>query len=238
MGPIRLMPSARQDRRPRARKYSSSKMTCSIKQAPRPPYSFGHEMPTQPALCIVFCQARRFRTSRGRARRAGPADRRRLDPRSGSRRASARNSRRKAACSGRSAKSTSTLLLLSRRIAADPGRLNRSHPVLGGVNPCIRRGFPENPDANDARRDAIRYYSPKSSAKTATDRRAEEEGPSMDSIEQQLNRATSASERPRCSPLAGTAASQRLCGADHEANRRFLEDLLGIPLVATWCEKT
>jgi len=22
---------------------------------------------------------------------------------------------------------------------------------------------------------------------------------------------------------------------DHEANRRFLEDLLGIPLVATWC---
>src|SRR5205814_1119677 len=23
---------------------------------------------------------------------------------------------------------------------------------------------------------------------------------------------------------------------DHEANRRFLEDLLGIPLVATWCE--
>jgi glyoxylase I family protein len=25
---------------------------------------------------------------------------------------------------------------------------------------------------------------------------------------------------------------------DHEANRRFLEDMLGIPLVATWCEKT
>jgi glyoxylase I family protein len=25
---------------------------------------------------------------------------------------------------------------------------------------------------------------------------------------------------------------------DHEANRRFLEDLLGIPLVATWCEKS
>ena len=24
---------------------------------------------------------------------------------------------------------------------------------------------------------------------------------------------------------------------DHEANRRFMEDLLGIPLVATWCEK-
>jgi catechol 2,3-dioxygenase-like lactoylglutathione lyase family enzyme len=23
---------------------------------------------------------------------------------------------------------------------------------------------------------------------------------------------------------------------DHEANRRFLEDLLGIPLIATWCE--
>ena len=25
---------------------------------------------------------------------------------------------------------------------------------------------------------------------------------------------------------------------DHEANRHFIEDLLGIPLVATWCEKT
>ncbi|HEX3954154.1 MAG TPA: VOC family protein [Stellaceae bacterium] len=24
---------------------------------------------------------------------------------------------------------------------------------------------------------------------------------------------------------------------DHEANRRFLEDLLGIPLIATWCER-
>ncbi|MBO0738482.1 MAG: hypothetical protein J2P48_18230, partial [Alphaproteobacteria bacterium] len=24
---------------------------------------------------------------------------------------------------------------------------------------------------------------------------------------------------------------------DHETNRRFFEDLLGIPLVATWCEK-
>ena len=25
---------------------------------------------------------------------------------------------------------------------------------------------------------------------------------------------------------------------DHEANRHFLEDILGIPLVATWCERT
>src|SRR5215208_4012846 len=25
---------------------------------------------------------------------------------------------------------------------------------------------------------------------------------------------------------------------DQEANRRFLEDVLGIPLVATWCEKS
>ncbi len=25
---------------------------------------------------------------------------------------------------------------------------------------------------------------------------------------------------------------------DHEANRRFLEDVLGIPLTATWCEET
>ena len=25
---------------------------------------------------------------------------------------------------------------------------------------------------------------------------------------------------------------------DHEVNRRFFEDLLGIPLIATWCEKS
>jgi hypothetical protein len=25
---------------------------------------------------------------------------------------------------------------------------------------------------------------------------------------------------------------------DQEANRRFFEDVLGIPLVATWCEKS
>ncbi|HTI81846.1 MAG TPA: VOC family protein, partial [Acetobacteraceae bacterium] len=25
---------------------------------------------------------------------------------------------------------------------------------------------------------------------------------------------------------------------DQEANRRFFEDILGIPLVATWCERT
>jgi catechol 2,3-dioxygenase-like lactoylglutathione lyase family enzyme len=50
---------------------------------------------------------------------------------------------------------------------------------------------------------------------------------------------------------ATTAAGRKLLGElplrlhhnayvvkDHEANRRFLEDLLGIPLVATWCEKT
>ena len=30
------------------------------KLAPRPPYSFGQEMPTQPAACIFFCQAMRF----------------------------------------------------------------------------------------------------------------------------------------------------------------------------------
>jgi glyoxylase I family protein len=50
--------------------------------------------------------------------------------------------------------------------------------------------------------------------------------------------------------VAGAARSARLLSQlparlhhhayvvkDHEANRRFFEDLLGIPLVATWCEK-
>ena len=32
-------------------------MICSIREAPRPPYSIGHEMPTQPALYIVRCHS-------------------------------------------------------------------------------------------------------------------------------------------------------------------------------------
>ena len=34
-------------------------MICSIREAPRPPYSTGHEMPTQPALYIVRCHSTR-----------------------------------------------------------------------------------------------------------------------------------------------------------------------------------
>src|SRR5207302_438005 len=44
----------------RARKYSSSQITCCMKLAPSPPYSLGQEIPTQPASCIFFCQAMRF----------------------------------------------------------------------------------------------------------------------------------------------------------------------------------
>src|SRR3954466_1124526 len=60
VGPKRLMPTVPGRMGARARKYSSSKMTCCMKLAPRPPYSFGQDSPTQPAACIFFCQARRF----------------------------------------------------------------------------------------------------------------------------------------------------------------------------------
>src|SRR5712671_3941102 len=89
----------------RARKYSSSKITCSIKLAPRPPDSLGQEIPTQPAACIVFCQAMRFSSvSRSGATRWSAASSTQI---SGGRCVSSqwRNSARNAACSGLSAKS-------------------------------------------------------------------------------------------------------------------------------------
>ena len=42
----------------RARAISSVKMICSFKDAPRPPCSRGHWMPTQPAAASSRCQAR------------------------------------------------------------------------------------------------------------------------------------------------------------------------------------
>src|SRR4051812_41582998 len=60
VGPKRLMPTVPGRMGARARKYSSSKMTCCMKLAPRPPYSLGQDRPTQPAACIFFCQVRRF----------------------------------------------------------------------------------------------------------------------------------------------------------------------------------
>jgi hypothetical protein len=74
-------------------------------EAPRPPYSVGHAMPTQPALCIVFCQAtRRSNISRVEATRSSAGS---STHRSGGRFRSshARNSFRKLSCSGAYSKS-------------------------------------------------------------------------------------------------------------------------------------
>src|SRR2546421_6712595 len=59
VGPTRLRPMLPGRTGARAAAYSSSQMTRSISPAPRPPYSFGQVIPTQPAACIVFCHARR-----------------------------------------------------------------------------------------------------------------------------------------------------------------------------------
>ena len=57
----------------------------------------------------------------------------------------------------------------------------------------------------------------------------------MDTIEAQ--RTTRSSARPLPS-LPLRLHHHAYVVKDHEANRRFIEDLLGIPLVATWCEKS
>ena len=58
--PSRLRPLMAGSTGARAAVYSSSKMICWMKLAPRPPNSLGQESPTQPAACMVFCQAMRF----------------------------------------------------------------------------------------------------------------------------------------------------------------------------------
>src|SRR5271163_62748 len=105
VGPSRLIALAPGRIGARARKYSSSKITCCIKSAPRPPYSLGQEMPTQPAAYIVFCQAMRFsKVSRSGATRWSAASST-LIPSGRLISSQFRNSARKTACSGLSAKS-------------------------------------------------------------------------------------------------------------------------------------
>src|SRR5262249_2340916 len=72
-----------------ARAYSSYQITCSMRLAPRPPYSRGHETPAQPPSNIRRCQARSYARS---ATRSAPTGRRSRGTLASSQaRASARN---------------------------------------------------------------------------------------------------------------------------------------------------
>src|SRR5215208_4379670 len=51
-GPPITSPSTFAGRGALARASSSPNIDCSIRVAPRPPYSFGHEIPAQPAACM------------------------------------------------------------------------------------------------------------------------------------------------------------------------------------------
>src|SRR6266851_9254377 len=62
---------------------------------------------------------------------------------------------------------------------------------------------------------------------------AERRGADMDTIER-----TAPSQAKLLEELPLRLHHNAYVVKDHEANRRFLEDLLGIPLIATWCEKT
>ena len=57
-GPPITSPSTLAGRGAFERAISSLKIVCSISVAPRPPYSFGHEMPAQPAACSLPCHSR------------------------------------------------------------------------------------------------------------------------------------------------------------------------------------
>src|SRR5258705_6207769 len=57
----------------------------------------------------------------------------------------------------------------------------------------------------------------------------------MDRIEAQTTSRATATSLPN---LPSQLHHHSYVVKDHEANRRFIEDLLGIPLVATWREKS
>ena len=59
----------------------------------------------------------------------------------------------------------------------------------------------------------------------------------MDSIEQQETTSLQ-SAAPLLADLPERLHHHAYVVKDQEANRRFFEDVLGIPLVATWCEKS
>src|SRR6266700_7449678 len=82
---------------------------------------------------------------------------------------------------------------------------------------------PVDPDQRDSRRAAARCAM----------RGTTERGADMDTIER-----TTPSQATLLEELPLRLHHNAYVVKDHEANRRFLEDLLGIPLVATWCEKT
>src|SRR5712691_12216749 len=82
--------------------------------------------------------------------------------------------------------------------------------------------LPVDPDQRDSRRAALRC-----AMLGATER-----GADMDTIER-----TAPSQVKLLGELPLRLHHNAYVVKDHEANRRFLEDLLGIPLVATWCEK-
>src|SRR5215216_6141822 len=136
VGPRRLMPTVPGRIGAPARKYSSSKITCCMKLAPRPPYSFGQESPTQPAACIFFCQVRRRSSvSRsGETRWSCASSTFKSSVRFAS--SHSRNSRRNAACSGASAKSIGALL----QSGKDSGRrpvLSSWRDDIGGVGSML-----------------------------------------------------------------------------------------------------
>jgi glyoxylase I family protein len=66
---------------------------------------------------------------------------------------------------------------------------------------------------------------------------ASEGGLKMDAIEAVPVSTTSAPVGGLLRRLPSRLHHNAFVVKDHEANRRFFEDLLGIPLVATWCEK-
>jgi glyoxylase I family protein len=60
----------------------------------------------------------------------------------------------------------------------------------------------------------------------------------MDTIEQARGERAQGTQATLLRALPERLHHNAYVVRDHEANRRFLEDLLGIPLIATWCEKT
>jgi hypothetical protein len=71
VGPARLMPTRLTSWAAPLRAYSELNSATSTADAPRPPYSTGQSIPTQPAAASFACQARPWATASARSSVAG-----------------------------------------------------------------------------------------------------------------------------------------------------------------------
>ena len=137
-----------------ARAISLEKIACSIRVAPRPPNSFGHEIPAQPPSCICRCQSRRNANAASSPCGSGPG---------WFASSQARTSSRNAVSDSFRVRSTCSLLLLARSPGRKPVlKVRKTYREASGSN---RSGSIRTPGLRIASGSTARFAATRASAK-------------------------------------------------------------------------